>query len=323
MPIAQAETVDILSKRDKLNGIISGMCAGALWGLVFVAPKLVGNFGPLHLSIGRYLCYGAIALILVLFRGVTLLTKFAPRQWVIAWWLALSGNTLFYILVSYAVQIGGIAMTSLVMGFVPVVVTIIGSRDRGAVPFPKLLPSILLCGAGTVCIAAQSFAPQAGTSFENQSIGLFCAIFALGSWTYYAIGNARAIKSLGQVTTYDWNLLIGIVTGVQSLVLLPLIFINGVGGHDASDWAKLAGVSVSLATFASIVGNGLWNRMCRLLPLTLVGQMIVSETLFALLYGLLWDQRVPTLLELAALVFVVMSVLSCIAAHRVPEKALI
>ncbi|MNY61240.1 hypothetical protein D3C86_1979010 [compost metagenome] len=58
--------------------------------------------------------------------------------------------------------------------------------------------------------------------------------------------------------------------------------------------------------------------MSRLLPLTLVGQMILFETIFALFYGLLWEQRLPTLAEMAALVCVVLGVLSCLAAHRRP-----
>jgi drug/metabolite transporter (DMT)-like permease len=67
----------------------------------------------------------------------------------------------------------------------------------------------------------------------------------------------------------------------------------------------------------------LWNRMSRLLPLTMVGQMILFETLFALLYGFLWERRLPTVLELAAFLLVVASVLSCLAAHRRhPEVAL-
>jgi drug/metabolite transporter (DMT)-like permease len=75
---------------------------------------------------------------------------------------------------------------------------------------------------------------------------------------------------------------------------------------------------MGLAVVASIVGTALWNTMSRLLPLTLVGQMILFETLFALLYGFLWEARLPTLLEITALVAVVLSVLSCLAAHRRP-----
>jgi hypothetical protein len=59
--------------------------------------------------------------------------------------------------------------------------------------------------------------------------------------------------------------------------------------------------------------------MSRLLPLTLAGQMILFETLFALLYGLAWEQRLPTVMEGAAFVLVALSVISCVAAHHDAE----
>jgi len=58
-------------------------------------------------------------------------------------------------------------------------------------------------------------------------------------------------------------------------------------GHGAREWAWFVGISASLALLALIIGNAFWNRASRLLPLTMVGQMILFETLFALLYGLI------------------------------------
>jgi drug/metabolite transporter (DMT)-like permease len=75
-----------------------------------------------------------------------------------------------------------------------------------------------------------------------------------------------------------------------------------------------------VALAASIAGNALWNRMSRMLPLTMVGQMILFETLFALLYGFLWEQRLPTAWEVAAMLLVVAGVLSCVRAHRPRQR---
>lgn len=305
---------------DKLTGIACGMGAGALWGLVFLAPELVGEFSPLQLSIGRYLCYGLIAAVLVAPRWRSLSARMSRRHWLSLAWLAFAGNTLYYILLSSAVQTGGIAMTSLVIGFLPVAVTIIGSSDHGAVPLGRLVPSLLLCAAGAVCIGWQALVGPAAGSFREQVTGLLCAVGALASWTAYAVGNARCLQRLEHVSAHDWNLLTGIVTGAQSIALIPLALAFGAADHGASEWVRFGAVSVGLAVLASIVGNALWNRMSRLLPLTLVGQMILFETLFALIYGFLWEFRLPSLLEMMALAFVVMSVLSCLAAHcrRVP-----
>ena len=90
----------------------------------------------------------------------------------------------------------------------------------------------------------------------------------------------------------------------------------GLGDHATAAWTRFAAVSAGVAIFASIIGNALWNRASRLLPMTLVGQMIVFETLFALAYGFLWERRAPTALEGAAIALMVASVLSCVSAHR-------
>ncbi len=305
-------------KGNTWTGVACGMGAGALWGLVFLAPELVREFSPLLLTIGRYLCYGLIAAALIAPRWRSLAARIPRRQWWNLVWLAFVGNTLYYLLLASAVQIGGIAMTSLVIGFLPVAVTVVGSRDHGAVPLRKLLPSLLLCAAGAICIGWQAIAGPSTGSGSRQVIGLLCAIGALASWTSYAIGNARSLVRLEHISSHDWSLLTGLVTGAQSLLLIPFALALNDTSHPIDSWARLAAVSAGVAVFASITGNALWNRMSRLLPLTLVGQMILFETLFALLYGFLWERRLPTWLEIAALAFVVMSVLTCLAAHRKP-----
>ena len=295
-------------------GVMCGMAAGALWGLVFLAPALVHAFSPLELTIGRYLFYGLAAAALVAPRWRELVSRLGRREWLALAWLGFAGNTLYYVLLSGAVQMGGIAMTSLVIGFLPVAVTIIGSCDHDAVPLRRLLPSLLFCAGGAVCIGWQAVAAPAAVT--GQLTGLLCAIGALASWTSYAVGNSRWLARLDHVSVHDWNLLTGVATGAQALALIPVALILGTNHHDAGAWARFAAASAGVALLASIVGNALWHRMSRLLPLTLVGQMILFETLFALLYGFLWERRLPTLLEAAALMLVVLSVLSCIAAHR-------
>ena len=302
-------------------GIACGAGAGALWGLVFLAPEIARAFGPVQLTIGRYLAYGLIAALLIAPRWRMLAPRIDGRAWLALGWLALTGNTLYYLLLSGAVQLGGIAMTSLVIGFLPVAVTIIGSRESGAVPLARLLPSLALCAVGALCIGWQAVTDLSASASAAPLLGLLCAVGALASWTAYAVGNGRWLVRLGDVSAHDWNLLTGLATGAQSLLLIPFSLLIGGWSQGAADWGLLAGVSIALALFASIAGGALWNRMSRLLPMTLVGQMILFETLFALLYGFLWERRGPTLPEAAAFVAVVASVLSCIAAHRRPGAA--
>lgn len=301
--------------RQTLRGIACGAGAGALWGLVFLAPELVRSFSPLEITVGRYLCYGLIAAALIWPRWAVLSARIGRRDWRNLFLLALSGNTLYFVLVAAAVHASGVAVTSLVIGFLPVAVTIIGSRERDAVPLAQLLPSLLLCAAGALCIGWQALAAPRAASPAQSVVGLLCAAGGLVSWTAYAVGNARCLAELKQVSAHDWSLLTGLATGAQNLLLLPFALLFGTE-HGSTEWLHFGAVCAGVAVLASIGGNALWNRVSQLLPLTLVGQMILFETLFALVYAFIWETRWPTALETTAFVLVVLSVLSCLSAHR-------
>ncbi len=303
------------------SGVLFGMAAGALWGLVFLAPELVRGFGPIHLTAGRYLAYGLLAagLILPSWRGLA--RQLDRGDWATLAKLALLGNTVYYIFLVSAVHHAGVALTSLVIGFLPVVVTVVGSRSQGAVPLHRLVPSLTLSAAAGLAIGAETLGRSLQGSAWSQVWGLACAVGALVSWTMFALGNSRALARLEHVSAHEWSLLIGVVTGAQSLLLAPLAMWFEPGEHSRAAWLGLLAISVGIGLLASVLGNACWNRMNRLLPLTLVGQMVLFETLFALLYGFLWEWRLPTALEMAAIGCVVGSVLSCLAAHRRAPKS--
>jgi len=60
----------------------------------------------------------------------------------------------------------------------------------------------------------------------------------------------------------------------------------------------------------------LWNLASQRLSASLCGQLIVSETIFALLYSFAWDGRWPTLVQLTACVLFTLGILASIRAHR-------
>ena len=67
---------------------------------------------------------------------------------------------------------------------------------------------------------------------------------------------------------------------------------------------------------ASVIGNGLWNSASRRLPLTMTGQLVVFETLFALVYSFAWERRWPTPLEGCAITAMLAGVWWCASLHR-------
>ena len=206
-------------------------------------------------------------------------------------------------------------MASIVIGLLPVVVTLVASRDTDAVPLRQLIPSLVLSTAGLICISWQTLSVQGHSSLT----GLLCAIGALVSWTAYAVGNSRWLARLQSVTSHEWSLLTGLVTGVEALLLAVPAFCISTPVHDSTDWMCFTAVVTGVAIFCSIIGNGFWNYASRALPLTLMGQMIVFETVFAAVYGFLWEKRWPTIAESAAMGLLIAGVASCASVHR-PKK---
>jgi drug/metabolite transporter (DMT)-like permease len=297
-------------------GIGASILAGAFWGLVFLTPELTRGFQPIQLSAGRYLAYGLVAAVLLAPSWRRVRPLLGWREWKTLALLSLAGNIIYYVFLANAVLLGGVAMTSLIIGLLPVTVTLAGRRDAGAAPFLRLLPSLALGVAGLVCISWQSLsAPQHG-SLQGSLLGLLCAVGSLASWTWYAVVNSRALSRLKGITAQDWSLLVGVVTGAQAVVLAVPAFILHPGAHAPSAWWTFAGIVTTVAILCSVVGNALWNHASRLLPLTMTGQMIVFETLFALLYGFVWEQRWPSALEWLAMGLLLGGVLSCASAHR-------
>ena len=303
-------------------GIANGVASGALWGVVFLAPAVLAGFAPLQLAAARYLVYGLIAVLLLAPRWPALRASIGRGEWTALAWLSLLGNLLYYVLLSISVQWSGGAAASLIVGMVPVLVAVTGSREPGAVPLSMLAPALLLCVAGVVLmgVAAMASSHVAGSPTQRL-LGLLCTVNALVSWTLYSVGNARWLARLPQVSGHDWSLLTGVATGALALLVAPIAFAGGGQGRPASEWGLFWLVATAVAVLASILGNACWNRASRVLPLTLGGQMIVFETLFALLYGFLWQQRWPTLLELLAAACLVVGVVLGAAVHRPAASA--
>jgi drug/metabolite transporter (DMT)-like permease len=299
-------------KKDFRLGIAAGISAGALWGLVFLAPAVAPGFSPAQLSIGRYLAYGLVAAVLIAPSWKRLTGVLGRSDWIALIWLSLTGNIVYYVLLAKAVQAGGITITALVVGFLPIAVTLAGTRETSSVPSRQLIPSLGLSIAGLVVIGWDTVSH----SGRESVLGLLCAVGALVSWTAYAVGNSRWLGRLQCVSAHEWSLLLGIVTGAEALFLAGTMVSSPIEDHSTYEWMRFAVVVCGLAICCSILGNWLWNFASRKLPLTLAGQMIVFETIFAASYGILWAGRWPTFSEGTALALLVAGGTSCAAIHR-------
>jgi len=304
------------------RGVAYGVMAGAFWGSVFIAPRLLPDFSPLALSAGRYVTYGLVSLLAGLPIARALLGKITRRDCIALIGLALTGNIVYYVLLSAAIQRVGIAPSSLIVGVLPVTVTLVGHRDHGAVSMRKLVWPLALVLGGIVCINVDVFdAPITGgmNSLSERIIGLLCVTGALASWTWFAVANARYLKEHVRYSGNEWSVLSGVMTGLLGVLLgIAALTVPGSlhqGAMALPRWHMFWLVNLVLAVGASWLGNGLWNAASKRLPLTLSGQMIVFETLFALLYGFIYDDRLPRTLEVAAIALLMLGVTWSVQLH--------
>jgi drug/metabolite transporter (DMT)-like permease len=305
-------------------GVLCGLLAGAMWGLVFIAPELLAAFSPLELAVGRYVAYGAMAFALLLPHLRQLAATLVRADYLALLRHALAGNIVYYMLLATGVKYAGVAPTSLIIGMLPVVVTLLGRHDHGALPLRRLALPLLLVALGIACINADSFLhADPGASPAGILFGVACAAGALLCWSWYALDNARYLKRNPQFSSTRWSALYGLATGVIALLLGGLAWAAGLAGAagPGRDWALFWACNGLLALGASVIGNGLWNVASRRVPVTLSGQLILFETLFALLYGFLYRGHGPRPLELAAIVLLMAGVTWSVHAHAGPASA--
>ncbi len=308
----------MFTDRSLLKGIVYGVCAGLCWGVIFLGPQLTQGLSGLQFAVLRFLCYGAISAALLMPRWRRVCASLTRADWKSLFWLSLIGNLVYYTLVGTGVQLVGIATTSLIVGLIPVFLALAGRHDANAVSLRKLLPSLCCAMAGVVLISWHALingdAPETSTSIA----GILCATGALVTWSWFAVGNARRLIQLNSISSNDWALLTGIMTGAQSLLLAVPVLALQADTHGSDEWLHFFLVACGVALLSSVVGGACWNQASRLLPLALSGQVLVIETLAALAFGFLWEHRLPDTYEMAAIALLVAGVVWCLNSHRAP-----
>lgn len=314
-------------------GVLCGLLAGAFWGMVFIAPKLLPVFSPWELAIGRYLAYGLVAFVAALPMMRRIARKLTRADCVALLRQAFTGNLLYYVLLAFGVQLAGVGPTSLIIGILPISVTLMGRRDHGAVPLRRLVLPLLVVAAGIACINIDLFggASMHGATADavvrpvwQKIAGVICAVGALACWSLYAVDNARYLQRNPHFSGNEWSALYGLSTGLVSLLLAVAGWIafrdTLTAAGSGRDWQWFWTVNAAVALGASLIGNNLWNIASRRLPLTLSGQMIVFETLFALGYGFVFDHRWPRPLEIAAIALLMVGVAWSVRLHATDKS---
>lgn len=298
------------------SGTLFALAAGLMWGLVFVAPLLLPDYPAALLTVGRYLAFGLIALPLALLFDRRDLAQLKRADWLEAAKLSAIGNFLYYLCLSAAIQRAGGPLPTVIIGTLPVVIAISSNlRDHerdGRLPWRRLAPSLALIAAGIACVNQVELAQLAGAddaSLRRYAEGALLAVAAVACWTWYPIRNADWLRAHSERSPRVWATAQGLVTLPMALLALVAVLALQAAGLPllAGDFAlplgprpeAYLGLMAAVGLFASWLGTLCWNEASQRLPTTLVGQLIVFETLSALAYAFLlrgaWPQPLTAL----------------------------
>ena len=294
-----------------LTGVLAGLGAGALWGLIFVMPRMLGDYSGVDLTAGRFVAYGVLAAC-VMALGWRRRPRPTLRQAGAALGLSILGFSAYFLLLVLAIQDAGTEVPTLIIGTIPLWVMLLGKPV--ALRWRGLLPGLVLTLAGLLLMMSATQTGPAGQGGHfYRGVALACA--AMASWTLFALLNAAWLKRNPQVNATDWANWLGIAAGLGALLLwwvagsgLPALAAQPDLGLFA--WLCL-GTGFGSAWLATI----LWNLASQRLSASLCGQLIVSETVFALLYSFAWDGQWPSLVQSAASALFILGILATIKAH--------
>lgn len=302
------------------TGIAAGLGAGAFWGTTFVAPLVAPGFSSEDYTAGRFIACGLFSLAWLLWQTLRAIPCERAGLWPdaaqarSALGLSVLGYTGYYLLLVYGIADAGAALPALIIGTLPVWMMLLGKPDH--LRWTALLPGLLLTAAGMALMMDATSDAISATGTGHLWRGVLLAVGAMLSWLAFGLLNARWIRRHPEVKSTAWANWLGLAAGLGGLLLWL-----GWG----TGWAELVsrpgfGTFVFVCVFTGIgsawIASVMWNVASRRLSTSLAGQLVVSETVFALIYAFAWSGDWPAAAQGLACVLFVAGILASIKAHR-------
>ncbi len=295
------------------TGIAAGLAAGALWGLVFVVPRMLPGFGEVDFTAGRFLSYGLLAFALMLLARNKQWPTWAQARAAVL--LSFLGFTGYYLLLVYGIRDAGTEVPSLIIGTIPLWMMILGKPV--GLSWKSLIPGLILTGFGLALMMKASHGASANAAGgENFWRGVAFSVASMICWTAFGLMNAKWLKDHPEVSATTWANWLGVATGLGALVLWLVA-----GSEPKVLLARENSALAAILSIATGIGSAwlatiLWNIASQRLSASLCGQLIVSETIFALVYSFIWDGQWPSAIQWVASLLFVGGILASIRAHR-------
>ncbi len=303
--------------------ILLGITVNFIWGLAFLIPYITkSTIDPILLATGRYGVYGLLSIILMMTLYRSVLQTLCYKDWLWAIAFAFTGNVGYYILLILSIRFSDITTAALILGLTPITFIIYGNILQREFSFRQLFIPLILIFTGLISLYwSKLSAAQDINEMENIFLGIFFALIALFLWTWYGVQNAKYLKqkqgSRSLLRDSDWSVAIGVCTFGITILILFIFSITGIWDPfvviKTFKTVQLTmiyiGVSLVLGILVSYYATVLWNRLSRTLPVSLVGQLLVFETISSILYGAAVDWTLPPINELLSICIILLGVI--------------
>lgn len=278
-----------------IKGIVYALAACMIWGLIFVVPMFLTGYTPVEVTMGRYVTYGAISL-LIFFKFQF---RYPKAIWIKATLYSFVYTVGYYLCVVLALRLSSPAICALLLGLSPITIAFYGNWQEKEISNKRLIIPSLLTLIGLILINIPRL--LSASSLTSYLWGLFFGVLALIGWSWYVVANSRFLKNHPQLRSSDWSTLIG-VTCLVWVVLFGLFF--SYFFPEQFSYQKCLTFSPAfvigslvLGVICAWLGNYLWNKVSLTLPVSLAGQMTIFETIFGLIFFYIIEKKMPPLLE--------------------------
>lgn len=279
-----------------LLGILCGLATCALWGLTFVVPRAIAPFNTMDLTIARYGLFALASIVLMVsprFRPKNI----EPRMAITALLLGGIGYVGYFVSIAYAVRLAGAAIPPLVIGTMPVLLAVIANFRDHSVAWRLLALPLMLIAAGIGWVNVSIFSSAPSGDQASIVLGIGSALIGLALWVAYGLASTAAMQSPNPPDILQWTGLQGIGAGIGSLVLIPFTSIGTDIAFTGAELLRFILWSLIMGLAGAWLATLLWMIASKRLPLALAAQLIVAETVFGLIFGFLFEQRLPTIAE--------------------------
>jgi len=284
----------------KIKGYLCGISAAVTWGTVFFVGRIVmgdGSVNPLVLAFWRCF-FASLFLFVLLGKRVRDLIHIVKRDWIILFFLALTGIFMMNMLVFSSLRYTTATSSSILMNANPLFILILATLFlREKITSDKILAVLLgFLGCAIVIKGTSGMSVVEGSNFLK---GNFMAIGAALCWSLYTVIGKEPTNRYGAVLTTFITLSLGM------LFFLFAMLIQEINFWDMKPGVFLAGVYLGIIPAG--IGFTLWYNALKYLEAGILGIFQYIASVVTAVMAILFLKETIDVIIIAGMLLVFLS----------------